>query len=329
MISEVETKGGRYLKLINELKMILGIPPNTTTAAEKLLSALGAAVSIFAVAFFTARFALVQDTAYVMIVASMGASAVLLFAVPHGALSQPWALFGGHLISGVIGVTCFQVFGNSDMSAAVAVGLAVGVMYFLRCIHPPGGATALTAVIGGAGVTDLHYQFIFNPLLVNVVVILAIAIIFNGAFFWRRYPAHFYFQQSHYTSTPIAREFELSQEDLSAALQQHNSFTDITEEGLNDLLELAKQHANETSIHPQQIVSERFYSNGRLGKFWSIRQVSSINSVKNYFLPSDRVRFQVVAGENKGTSQESSLAEFIQWARFEVIQSDGRWVKPL
>src|SRR5690625_7670775 len=81
--------------------------------------------------------------------ASMGATAVLLFAVPHGALSQPWAVVGGHVVSAIVGVTCQLLIPNLFWAAALSGGVAVAAMYYLRCIHPPGGATALAAVIGG------------------------------------------------------------------------------------------------------------------------------------------------------------------------------------
>ena len=85
----------------------------------------------------------------VYIVPSMGASAVLLFAVPHSALGQLWNVIGGHLISAAIGVACYQWLPSNGIAAGASVGLAIGAMYYTRCIHPPGGATALAAVIGG------------------------------------------------------------------------------------------------------------------------------------------------------------------------------------
>ena len=119
------------------------------------------------------------ETGAAMLVASMGASAVLLFAVPHGALSQPWAVVVGHAVSALTGV----------IPSAVAVGLSNGAMHYLRAIHTPGGATALTAVIGGPAVTALGYGFIITPMLVNAIAMVALAVAINAAFTWRRYPA--------------------------------------------------------------------------------------------------------------------------------------------
>lgn len=118
----------------------------------------------------------------------MGASAVLLFAVPHGQLSQPWSVFGGHILSAIVGVTCARWIPNEMLAASTAVGAAIGVMYYLRCIHPPGGATALVAVIGGEGIHSLGYQFVITPILINVCVMLVVAVLYNYLFAWRRYP---------------------------------------------------------------------------------------------------------------------------------------------
>jgi len=122
------------------------------------------------------------------LVASMGASAVLLFAVPHGPLSQPWAVFAGHLVSALIGVACSRAIDDPALAGPLAVGLAIGAMHYLRCIHPPGGATALSAVLGGETVQQLGYWFVLTPVLLNALTLLAIALVFNYPFPWRRYP---------------------------------------------------------------------------------------------------------------------------------------------
>ena len=103
----------------------------------------------------------------VYIVTSMGASAVLLFAVPHSSLGQLWNVIGGHLISAAIGVACYQWLPSNGIVAGASVGLVIGAMYYTRCIHPPGGATALAAVIGGQNIHALGYQYILTPIAIN------------------------------------------------------------------------------------------------------------------------------------------------------------------
>jgi len=153
---------------------------------EKVISGLGGFIGILSILLFTSVFVDVGQSP--MIVASMGASAVLLFAVPHGPLSQPWSISCGHLVSAVIGMLCLSVFSNSYIAAASAVGLSIVAMYSFRCIHPPGGATALTIVLSQTGLHSFDYQYLLTPVLSNILILLGMAIIFNYAFPWRRYP---------------------------------------------------------------------------------------------------------------------------------------------
>jgi CBS-domain-containing membrane protein len=119
----------------------------------------------------------------------MGSSAVLLFAAPHAPLSQPWAVFGGHLVSAFVGISCAKWLPDPVLAAPVAVAAAIAAMHYLRCMHPPGGATALGAVVGGEAVHQLGYQFVVTPVMLNVATILVAALLFNAPFAWRRYPA--------------------------------------------------------------------------------------------------------------------------------------------
>jgi len=84
-----------------------------------------------------------QSAATVWLIAPMGASAVLLFAVPSSPLAQPWSIIGGNLVAALVGVTCGKLIGEPALAAALAIALAIGCMFALRCIHPPSGAVAL------------------------------------------------------------------------------------------------------------------------------------------------------------------------------------------
>lgn len=198
---------------------------------EKAISAAGGLVAILSVIVITQS--LLGLTGAGMMIASMGASAVLLFAVPHGQLSQPWPVLAGHVFSAAIGVFCARNIPHISLAAACAVGAAIGVMHHCKCIHPPGGATALTAVIGGTGVRELGYAFIWHPVLLNAAVMVTIAVAFNYLFRWRRYPA---FWHEHYSPEP--EDAEISHEEVVTALQSFDSFVDITEDDLIRLHQL-------------------------------------------------------------------------------------------
>lgn len=316
-------------KFLHELRLLFGLERNTTSHLEKCVSALGAFMGILAVYWMT-RWCFpngfMHTAGTLIMVTSMGATAVLLFAVPQGALSQPWAVIGGHLLSAFVGVSCQQLFPDQTWTPALAVGLAVGVMHYLRCMHPPGGATALAAVIGGAEIYRLEYFYLLMPILVNVVSILLMAIVFNAFFPWRRYPAHWTRRTLIKPTKTAERQFELTQEDFSAAMEQLNSYVDITSENLTQLLELAKQHAEKNITHPEQIIAGHFYSNGKLGNLWSVRQV--IDAADNQQGSKDQVIFKVVAGDGGYATGICLRTEFRLWARYEVIQqANGHWRK--
>lgn len=223
---------------------MIGFRRHSANYPEKVISAVGGFLSVFGI-IFCSRWLLDPDVA-VMIVPSMGASAVLLFAAPHAPFSQPWNVVGGHSVSAIIGVACWQWIPDFTVAASASVGLAIGAMYFARCIHPPGGATALAAVIGSEQLHDLGYAYTFEPILLNAVIMLVIAIAFNSLFRWRRYPA-----QLHVRKKLDESEFPgyapIKHEDFVYALSHIDTFVDITEEDLLAIYELATQRRVDSS----------------------------------------------------------------------------------
>jgi CBS domain-containing membrane protein len=209
----------------------LGVEIDAVSNKEKLVSAVGGFISILLIVAISQN--LLHMSGAAMLIASMGASAVLLFAVPHGQLSQPWPVLAGHVFSAIIGVTCAKIIPNSSLAAGCAVGLAIFVMHQLKCIHPPGGATALTAVIGGLSVHSLGYGFVFMPVLLNALTIILVAVAFNFIFKWRRYPA--FWNHDHNKNDA---ESELSHAAVVQALRSLDSFVDVTEDDLLRLHQL-------------------------------------------------------------------------------------------
>jgi len=201
-----------------------GIDGVTPSHAEKLLSGLGAFCGIFATYWISSQFLGHQST--LLLVASMGAGAVLLFAVPHGQLSQPWPAIGGHLISSAIGISVSMLVANQFLAAALAVSVAILAMHYLHCIHPPGGATALLAVIGGPDVHAMGFGFML-PVMLNALTLITIALLFNAPFKWRRYPAAWAIR------LPVrSQRGDLTIENLEQAIHELDLTVDITEDEL-------------------------------------------------------------------------------------------------
>ena len=117
----------------------IGFPASGHHAGEQLVATLGGAIGILLIVVVTQAVVGLQGA--LIIVPSMGASAVLIFAAPHSPFAQPWAVLAGHVLSALVGVACWQLVPNPTLAAGLAVGLAIGVMHVTRCLHPPAGRT--------------------------------------------------------------------------------------------------------------------------------------------------------------------------------------------
>lgn len=300
----------------------MGVEQYRVGHTEKLASALGAFLGILLI-FYTSIFFVQGESSY-LIVASMGASAVLLFAVPHGPLSQPWPLIGGHLISAAIGISCAKLIPDVFFAASIAVGLSVGLMYYLHCIHPPGGATALSAVVGGHEIQQLGYQFILTPVLINVLVIISVAIIFNYLFKWRRYPASLARKKSQLEITGKENNHDpITHEDFVYALSEFDSFIDITENDLLTLYDLVTKRRNTPAIHYQNLKHGHYYSNGEYGELWSVRHIIDWGEADNS--GDEKLIYKVVAGADRRNTGVMTKNEFSRWAKHEVMRDEENW----
>jgi CBS-domain-containing membrane protein len=86
-------------------------------------------------------------------------------------------------------VFCFQALGaNLWLAASVAVATAIVAMQLTKTAHPPGGATALIAVIGGERVCDLGYYYVLMPVATGAFILLFVAVIVNNLSKKRTYP---------------------------------------------------------------------------------------------------------------------------------------------
>ena len=155
--------------------------------AEMVWSGIGAFLGMSAVGLL--HFQLLDRLGHLLIIGSFGASAVLIYGAVRSPLAQPRNLIGGHVLSALVGVTAFRLLGAHPwLAAAAAVALAIVLMHWTRTLHPPGGATALIAVIGGESVHRLGYLYVLVPAALGAVVMLVIAVLVNNIPRSRRYP---------------------------------------------------------------------------------------------------------------------------------------------
>jgi CBS domain-containing membrane protein len=220
-------------------KPLLPAPPaSPLSLREKIRTALAAGAAIF-LAGWTASLA-IDGGGLKTLLASMGASAVILFAMPHSPVARPWPLVGGHFISAVIGIFCAQWVAPIWAAAALAVGLSIFAMHLARCLHPPGGATALIPVLGGEGVKALGFQFLLTPLALNVGILLLASLLYQRLALAK--PPEPAPQPGIAGPKPMER-LGISPADLRAALADMDEFVDIDARELNTIYNLAAARA--------------------------------------------------------------------------------------
>ena len=292
------------------LRRFAGIGIDRTGHIEKGLSVVGGLMGLLAVIHICQQ--QLGLGAGAGLVASMGATAVLLFGVPHGPLSQPWPVFGGHLISAVVGVACAKLLSQPVLGAGLAVALAIGAMHYLRCIHPPGGATALSAVIGGESVHQLGFQFVLTPVLLNVLILLSIALVFNYPFAWRRYPVAL----SNWGRPAPAPDEHRPPAEAADAIEAPRSKQNLDTD--ESRLPLAGAESEVTVRSPGVIDVGRCYSNGANGADWQVRCVLKRLPDADPAGSKCRLNYEIVAGNGLYRRGTSSCEDFARWARCEV-----------
>ncbi len=156
---------------------------------EHFWSFIGSFVGIGLIAYSQSQQFSHQDVVY--LIGSFGASSVLVYGIIESPFSQPRNLIGGHLISAFVGVTVHLLFPDTIYIAApLSVSLSIVLMQITKTLHPPGGATALIAVIGTEKIKDLGYWYVLSPVLTGVLILFFTALIFNNMTSSRKYPAH-------------------------------------------------------------------------------------------------------------------------------------------
>ncbi|RMQ43473.1 CBS domain containing membrane protein [Pseudomonas cichorii] len=205
-------------------------------AREKLRASVGAALGILLVAALAALWlqgaiAMQPGLLAMAIIAPIGASAVLVFAVPSSPLAQPWSVVGGNTIAALVGIACAKWIPDATLAAALAVSLAIAAMLATRCLHPPGGAAALLMVVTGCD----RFEYALNPVMLDSLLLVLAGVIYNNL--TRRPWPHV----QQVKSDSSASRF--SDADLDAALTHYNQVLDVSRDDLHALLERAEASA--------------------------------------------------------------------------------------
>jgi len=174
------------MKYFKKMKGLTKSPP-AVGFPEIIWSWIGAFLGISAVSYL--NYNIIGQTDFVMVIGSFGASAVLIYGAIRSPLAQPRNFVGGHIISAIIGVTCYKLFASQMwLASSFAVATAIAVMHVTKTLHPPGGATSLIAVIGSSKIHGLGYLYVLIPTGLGAVIMLLVALLVNNIPKNRRYP---------------------------------------------------------------------------------------------------------------------------------------------
>ena len=211
---------------------------------ERMVACIGALLGI-ALTALICRYVLGESPSLPLVVAPLGASAVLLFAVPSSPLAQPWPIIGGNVISALIGVIVARIVPDQVLAIGFGVSLAIAAMSFARCLHPPGGAAALTAIIGGPAITSSGFVFPFVPVGLNSMLLVALGLIFHrlSRRAYPHVPSAPPTNLHHTSDIPPKSRVGFRMEDIDKALEALHETFDISAEDLEVLVREVEMQA--------------------------------------------------------------------------------------
>ena len=206
---------------------------------ERLICAMGAGLGLLVSSFFSWWLLGGFNAWYI---APMGASSVLLFAVPSSPLAQPWNVVVGNTLAALVGVSCAWWMQDATWAFSCAVAVSIFLMMMTDALHPPSGAVAMTAVLGGDAVHELGYAFVFYPVLLNSLLLLVIAIIYNRMV-GRQYPVGLHLNTRSQDPTPTQKA-SIQPQDIQAALAEQTQLLDISQYDLQKIILDAQEKAS-------------------------------------------------------------------------------------
>ncbi len=157
---------------------------------EHLWTFVGSFTGIGLIGIIQSQYLSASDNLF--LVGSFGATSVLIYGVINSPLAQPRNVIGGHLVCAIIGVTSNWLIPIPWLAAAVAVSSSIVLMQVTKTLHPPGGATALIAIIGSEKIKSLGFLYALTPILSGIFILLAVALVFNNITANRKYPNNKY-----------------------------------------------------------------------------------------------------------------------------------------
>jgi CBS domain-containing membrane protein len=178
----------------------------------------------------------------------LAATAVLVFAVHSGPLAQPWPVLGSYALAGAVGLAMRHDFGSELWVAGAALGISILVMCLLRCLHPPGGGVAVSAVLADSGLVALG-DHLLEPIMLNALILITVAVLYNRLTGVRYPKGPLPRKDLHHTHDPLPSErVGINSADLDQALEDIGEFVDVTRDELERIILATEQHALQRSL---------------------------------------------------------------------------------
>lgn len=225
------------------LSWVFPTTPSSLSNKDKLVAVIATFAGMLVV--YSIAIITLPSLGSMMLVASMGAAALLVFVIPNSPLAQPYPLIVGHLVPTAIGITVVYLVDSPMWAAALTVSLGLAGMFLTNSVHPPGGAAALVPVLVGNDAIG-GYQFLLFPVLLNVLTLIAMGVFINRVLLGKDYPIAPMKKTDdvhhHNDVSPLGR-LGISHDDIRSAIQSQNAFLNITEKDLEKIYDQAQMQA--------------------------------------------------------------------------------------
>ncbi|HDS1735299.1 HPP family protein [Pseudomonas sp. BP8] len=229
----------------SRLQRLLPAPLNIP-AKEWLRAGIGALLGLFLAGWLCSM--AYGPSIALHLLGPLAATAVLVFAVHGGPLAQPWPVLGSYAVAGALGLALRHGFGSELWVAASALGISLLLMCLLRCLHPPGGGVAVSAVLADPGLVALG-DHLLEPILLNVLILIGVAVLYHRLTGVRYPKAALPRKDLHHTQDPLpSARVGISSADLDQALEEIGEYVDVSRDELERIILATEQHALQRSL---------------------------------------------------------------------------------
>ena len=172
----------QYKNLLKRYSFYLGGDQPHVPWVERIRSVLGAFIGLMLVLTISKYLGEIGGLDE-WLMASLGASALLVFALPGSPMAQPWAVIAGNTLSALVGISVMHLVGEPLIAMPLAASLSILGMFVLRCLHPPAAAVSLIVVLGHV----LHYRYAFFPVMIDSLLLVVAGTVYSNLT-GKRYP---------------------------------------------------------------------------------------------------------------------------------------------